>query len=62
MKELTINIDADGNVAVEANNFKGKTCEEATKFLVDALGKKVDMKTKPEFFQKAEENVHVRRG
>jgi len=38
-KFVEITFGADGSTMVEGHNFKGKACEEATKFLENLLGK-----------------------
>ncbi len=53
VKEVVIEIDPDGTTRIEAQNFKGKGCAEATAMLELALGgtdpgNKSD-KRKPEF-------------
>jgi Protein of unknown function (DUF2997) len=52
MKQVIIEVDAEGNIKVEASGFKGADCEKATKALEAALGaQQGDRKRKPEFFQ-----------
>ncbi len=51
MRNITITIDENGAIEVEANGFKGKACEEKLKVFIDALGAPVSSKKKPEYFQ-----------
>lgn len=37
-KEIIIEIGEDGNIELRAEGYKGKGCEEATKFIEEALG------------------------
>ena len=37
-KQVVILLGKDGKIQVEANGFKGGTCEEATAFLDDLFG------------------------
>lgn len=52
-KNVVVTIAPDGEVLIEANNFKGVGCKAATKELemVLAGGGPVDEKKKPDFFQ-----------
>ncbi len=52
-KTITVDIGADGSVAIEAHNFKGVGCAKATAFLEAALGKVASTKKKPEYSQVA---------
>lgn len=38
MKEITIEIDKDGNTKVATSGYRGKECKQATKAIEDALG------------------------
>lgn len=38
MKQILIDIDADGQVTIEAVGFKGNACEKATAAIEAALG------------------------
>ena len=52
-KNVVVTIAADGEVLIEANNFKGVGCKAATKELqkVLAAGGDVEEKRKPDYFQ-----------
>lgn len=48
-KQIEIIIGADGSVNIEAVNFKGSSCEQATKAFEEALGVIGTRKKKPEY-------------
>lgn len=50
-KTINVTIGLDGTIEIEAHNFKGASCEKATKFLEDALGVSGKRTKKPEYFQ-----------
>lgn len=52
---LTFQIDT-GEVIIEANGFKGRSCKDATKFLETSLGECTSFKRKKEYF---EENIKL---
>jgi hypothetical protein len=51
MKEIIVEISPDGAVHVEAFGYRGNSCEEATKFIEEALGETVEQKRKPEYYR-----------
>lgn len=56
-QHLVIKIAPSGKVDVEANNFNGVGCTEATEQIEIALGSKVDKKFKPEYHNPAVSNI-----
>jgi len=50
MKSIEFKITPDGKVIAETIGFKGKACQDATKFL-EQLGSKLKEEKKPEFYQ-----------
>ncbi len=56
MKTIRIDIAADGTVAIDAAGFSGPDCEQATKFLEEALGDVQERKLKPEHRRRAVAN------
>ncbi|MDB6017689.1 MAG: hypothetical protein JWR19_2178 [Pedosphaera sp.] len=50
MKTITVEIDANGQVTIEAAGFKGNACEKATEALEKALGVPSNRKKKPEYY------------
>jgi len=51
MKTITIDIDTEGNVKVEAHGYQGHGCKDATFALEQALGKVTEDKPKAELYQ-----------
>ena len=50
MPKVEVTLSPDGSIKVEAVGYKGKSCEDATKFL-EALGSKQGTRRKPEYYQ-----------
>jgi hypothetical protein len=53
MKRIDIDIGPDGSIAIDAVGFSGPDCEEATRFLEEALGEPTARQHKPEYRQRA---------
>jgi hypothetical protein len=53
MKRIDIDIGTDGSIAIDAVGFSGPDCEEATRFLEEALGETVSRQHKPEHRRRA---------
>ena len=51
-RTIEITIGPDGQIAVEAVCFKGADCEQATKYLEEALGVVGQKTKKPEYYQR----------
>ncbi len=51
MKTFKIMIDQKGNITIEAQNFQGSSCLEATKALTEKLGSVLHSCIKPEYYQ-----------
>ena len=51
-KAIEVTIHPDGAIAIDAVGFKGADCEQATKFLEDALGVVSAKQRKPEYHQR----------
>lgn len=49
MKNITVTIGPNGEVKVEANGFKGKGCDAATKAIREALGATASETKKAEY-------------
>lgn len=49
MKTIRVLISPEGKVTVETKGFGGASCREASKFIEEALGTRIDEKLKPEF-------------
>ena len=52
-QEIHVDIAADGALAIDATGFAGADCEQATRFLEEALGSVTQKRRKPEFHQHA---------
>jgi hypothetical protein len=55
-KTIEITISPIGEVLIDAVGFKGPDCDEATKFLEEALGVQAQKVRKPEYQQSARTN------
>jgi len=53
MKRIDIDIGPDGSIAIDAVGFSGPDCEEATRFLEEALGESTSRQHKPEHRRRA---------
>ena len=51
MKRIEITVDPKGLTKVETKGFEGSSCLDASKFIVQALGKQESLKKTAEFFQ-----------
>ncbi|MBT3380726.1 MAG: DUF2997 domain-containing protein [Lentisphaerae bacterium] len=49
MKQIKIDIGLDGGISIDAVGFSGPDCEEATRFMEQALGETVSRRHKPEY-------------
>ena len=60
-KEITIEIDKEGKISVEAFGFQGQGCEEAIKFITEGLGTQESVHNKNEFgdIQNVEINKNI---
>mgnify|MGYP001007089750 FL=1 len=52
-RRIHVRVTPDGAISVEAEGFRGKGCEAATKAIEDALGKTKARTRKPEFWRQA---------
>ena len=50
-RSIEILIAADGQLTIDAIGFKGADCDQATKFLEQALGLTATKQKKPEYHQ-----------
>jgi hypothetical protein len=51
MKFIEITIDSKGQSKVETRGFTGGDCREASKFIEQALGERIDEKLTADFYQ-----------
>ncbi len=62
MQQINIDIAPDGGVSVDAAGFRGADCEQATRFLEQALGRVENRRRKPEYHQPAARRQSQRLG
>lgn len=60
-EHITADFGPDGSVKIEAHNFTGRSCEEATQFLEDALGVAGPRKKKAEYYKASRKAVNTQR-
>lgn len=53
MDQVIVDIDADGNVKVEAQGVRGQGCAALTKAIEDAVGRTTADQKKAEYYQPA---------
>jgi len=51
MREIEVTIHPDGTISIEAHGYEGADCEDATRFIEQALGKVQQRKRKPEYYR-----------
>lgn len=59
MKQISVIISPSGGITVETTGFQGKSCQDATKQLEEALGKKSKELLKGEFYQEAQAGFSI---
>jgi len=52
MKEIIIDVSAEGQIRVETRGFSGKSCIAESQFLKDVLGKETYTQLTPTYYQK----------
>ena len=64
MKTRTIEVivSPDGGIQIDAVGFKGADCEQATRFLEEALGTVRQKQRKPEFLQRSKTKLQQKVG
>ena len=61
MPEIILNFSLKtGEVAVDAQGFKGSACQDATKFLRDVLGETKDFQRKSEWYEENLANGEIK--
>jgi hypothetical protein len=61
-RTIEIIIEPSGEIQIDAVGFKGPDCEQATRFLEEALGVAGQKTKKPEFHQRANRTNQQRVG
>ena len=51
MRNFEVIVDPQGGIQIDAVNFHGPDCEQATRFLEEALGAVTNKRKKPEHYQ-----------
>jgi len=59
---IEIIVQSTGELRIDALNFKGADCEQATKYLEDALGVVGQKARKPEYHQRLHKRTQQRLG
>lgn len=60
MKTIEITVTPDGQSKVETKGFSGAQCQQASRFIEQALGTPVKERLKPEFYVQAENTQQLR--
>lgn len=60
-EHITIDFAPDGQAKVEAHNFTGRSCEEATRYLEEALGVAGPRKRKSEYYRAQRKTINTQR-
>ena len=58
-RTIEIIIGSTGEIKIDAIGFKGPDCEQATKFLEEALGVIGQKTKKPEYHQRTQQNQQL---
>ncbi len=61
-RTIEVTVAATGEIAIEAVAFKGADCDQATKYLEEALGAVVTRSKKPEYYQRSHPRAQQRLG
>ena len=51
MKEIVIDVSAEGEIHIETRGFTGKACLKESQFLKDLLGKEKSQQLTPAYYQ-----------
>jgi hypothetical protein len=61
-RTIEVTITTGGEIRIEAVAFRGADCEQATRFLEEALGPVVHRTKKPEYYQRSRQAAKQRLG
>lgn len=61
-RTIEVIVSPDGGVQIDAVGFKGADCEQATRFLEEALGTVQQKQRKPEFLQRSKTKLQQKVG
>ena len=59
MKSIEVIVASDGSTRVETKGFSGAECQQASRFLETALGRRIEESLTPEFYETAREQNRV---
>jgi hypothetical protein len=59
---IEVTVAPTGEITIEAVAFKGADCEQATRFLEEALGAVITRTKKPEYYQRSHRAAQQRLG
>jgi hypothetical protein len=59
-RTIEVTVSPNGDISIDAIGFKGADCDQATKYLEEALGAVAQKQRKPEFHQHNRKTVHQR--
>lgn len=51
MKSIEITVNPQGKTSVQTKGFSGSSCREASRFIEQALGSRLNEQVTPEFYQ-----------
>ena len=60
LRTIDVVVDAKGNVTVQTRGFAGPACQEASRFLEEALGRRGTERLTAEYFRRAETDQQLR--
>ena len=60
-KTIEVSVSPAGEISIEAEGYTGSSCEEATRFLEEALGLPGKRKRKAELYRRRTENTNQQR-
>jgi hypothetical protein len=61
-RTIEITVEPTGEISIEAVAFKGADCEQATRYLEEALGAVANRTKKPEYHQRSRVRAQQRLG
>ena len=57
MKEIIMDVSGDGEVRIETRGFSGKSCLTESQFIKDVLGKEIETRLTPTYWQKTDQTT-----
>ena len=61
-RTIEIIVETNGSTRVQTRGFTGSACTDASRFIEEALGKRISERTTPEFYQVVDERQRLREG